>query len=38
LEKDKALNRMYGFLGRRGFDGSTARAVSLRVWQEIETE
>jgi regulatory protein len=38
LEKDKALNRMYGFLGRRGFDGSTAREVSLRVWQEIEAE
>jgi regulatory protein len=38
LEKDKALNRMYGFLGRRGFDGTTAREVSLRVWKEIETE
>jgi regulatory protein len=35
LAKDKAINRMYGFLGRRGFDGSTARTVAMRVWQEI---
>jgi len=36
LEKDKALNRMFGFLGRRGFDGGTARDVAKGVWQEIE--
>lgn len=38
LEKDKAINRMFGFLARRGFDGGTAREVAMRVWQEIEDE
>ncbi|MBT4136314.1 MAG: regulatory protein RecX [Candidatus Latescibacteria bacterium] len=36
LEKSKAINRMFGFLARRGFDGGTARDVAKRVWQEIE--
>lgn len=38
LEKDKAINRMFGFLARRGFDGGTAREVSRQVWQEIEDQ
>ena len=38
LTRDKALGRMYGFLGRRGFDSSIARDVAHRVWAEIEDE
>ena len=38
LERDKAMNRMFGFLARRGFDGSTSREVAQQVWQEIEAQ
>lgn len=38
LEKEKALNRMFGFLGRRGFDGSVSREAAYRVWAEISEE
>ena len=38
LSRDKALGRMYGFLGRRGFDSSIARDVAHKVWAEIEDE
>ncbi len=38
LPRDKALSRMYGFLGRRGFDASVARAAAQVVWKEIGSE
>ena len=38
LGRDKALGRMYGFLGRRGFDSSVAREVAWEVWAAIEIE
>ena len=36
LDREKALGRMYGLLGRRGFDAGVARAAARRMWQEIE--
>ena len=39
LERRKALSRMYGFLGRRGFSGSDAHEAVERAWAEfIEIE
>ncbi len=38
LSREKALGRMYGFLGRRGFEVSVARDVAQKVWSEIENE
>lgn len=38
LSREKALGRMYGFLGRRGFEISVARDVAQKVWSEIENE
>lgn len=38
LDRDKALGRMYGFLGRRGFDSSVARDAARKVWATIENE
>jgi regulatory protein len=35
LPRDKALSRMYGFLGRRGFDASIARAAAQAVWAGV---
>ena len=36
LDRDKALGRMCGLLGRRGFTGDVALAAALRLWKEIE--
>jgi regulatory protein len=36
LDRDKAISRMYGFLGRRGFEGATAREAAMRVWREMQ--
>ncbi len=38
LSREKALGRMYDFLGRRGFEVSVARDVAQKVWSEIENE
>lgn len=38
LSRERAMGRMYGFLGRRGFDASTAREVAEKVWMTIENE
>lgn len=38
LTREKALGRMYGFLGRRGFDSAIARDVAHQVWSTIENE
>ena len=38
LDRNKALGRMYGFLGRRGFETSVARDVAHEVWAAIENE
>jgi regulatory protein len=38
LERTKAMNRMYGFLARRGFDGAATREATSRVWNEIENQ
>ena len=38
LSREKALGRMYGFLGRRGFEVSVARDVAQKVWSKIENE
>lgn len=38
LSRDKALARMCGFLGRRGFDASVARQAARVVWAEIDSE
>ena len=38
LSREKALGRMYGFLGRRGFEASVARDVAHKVWSKIENE
>jgi regulatory protein len=35
LERRKALSRMYGFLGRRGFSGSDTREAVERAWVEF---
>ncbi|MCZ6633492.1 MAG: regulatory protein RecX [bacterium] len=35
LERQKALSRMFGFLGRRGFDASVTRQVIEQVWREM---
>lgn len=36
LDRDKAKNRMYGFLARRGFPPDVARSVTARAWDCIE--
>ncbi len=36
LERQKALSRMYGFLGRRGFEARIAREAAERTWAELE--
>jgi regulatory protein len=38
LSREKALGRMFGFLGRRGFEVSVARDVAHEVWSKIENE
>jgi len=38
LERQKAISRMYAFLGRRGFDGTVAREVAETVWAEFGEE
>lgn len=38
LSRDKALNRMYGFLARRGFSPDVARSVTARAWSCIEND
>ena len=38
LSRERALGRMYGFLGRRGFEASVAREVAQKVWTTIENE
>jgi regulatory protein len=35
LERTKALSRMYGFLGRRGFDASVCSPACEQAWQEM---
>ena len=37
LSREKALTRMFGFLGRRGFHIGLAREAAQKVWQEIES-
>ena len=37
LEREKALSRMYGFLGRRGFDRSTCKAACEKAWEEMKS-
>ena len=37
LEKAKAMSRMYGFVGRRGFDRSTCSAACEQAWKEIQS-
>ena len=36
LNRDKAWNRMYSFLARRGFSPDVARPVTARAWAYIE--
>ena len=36
LDRNKAMNRMYSFLARRGFGPDVARAVTARAWDCIE--
>ena len=38
LDRMQALSRMYGFLVRRGFDGSISRGASEQMWTEISDE
>lgn len=38
LPREKALGRMYGFLGRRGFEVSVVRDIAQKVWSKIENE
>ena len=38
LERQKALSRMYGFLGRRGFEARIAREAAEQIWAELEEE
>ena len=38
LERQKALTRMFGFLGRRGFSGSDAHSAVERAWTEFQRE
>lgn len=38
LSRERAMGRIYGFLGRRGFDASIAREVAEKVWTTIESE
>ncbi len=38
LSREKALGRMFGFLGRRGFEVWVARDVAQKVWSKIENE
>ena len=38
LDRQKALSRMYGFLGRRGFEASVAREAAERAWAEFGEE
>ena len=38
LDRQKALSRMCGFLGRRGFSGSDARSAVERAWAEFTNE
>ncbi len=38
LSREKALGRMFGFLGRRGFEVSVARDVAQKVWCKIDNE
>ncbi len=35
LDRQKAMSRMYGLLGRRGFDADTARSAAQKMWQVI---
>jgi regulatory protein len=35
LDRVKALNRMYGFLGRRGFPFDVARSAAARAFEEM---
>jgi regulatory protein len=35
VPREKALSRMFGFLGRRGFAAGIAREAAQRVWSEI---
>ncbi len=35
VERAKALNRMYGFLGRRGFPSDVARSAAFRALDEM---
>jgi regulatory protein len=37
IEKSKAVSRMYGFLGRRGFHRSICTAACEQAWEEIQT-
>lgn len=36
LDRNKAMNRMYGFLARRGFGPDVARTVTARAWDCID--
>ncbi|MBS14314.1 MAG: hypothetical protein CME19_22300 [Gemmatimonadetes bacterium] len=36
LDRNKAMNRMYAFLARRGFAPDVARSVTARAWDCIE--
>ena len=38
LSRERALGRIYGFLGRRGFDASITREVAEKVWTTSENE
>ena len=38
LDRQKAMSRMYGLLGRRGFDAEAARAAAQKMWREIERD
>jgi len=36
VEREKAFSRMFGFLGRRGFEGGLVRDVVKQAWREWE--
>ena len=38
LDRNKAMNRMYAFLARRGFGPDVARSVTARAWDCIEND
>lgn len=37
VERQKAMSRMFGFLGRRGFDSGVCRAACEKAWEEMRS-